>query len=244
MAYTPTTWVNRVTTLGPTNLNKLEQGVANAAAVADSAMSAGADAIPSTQKGAANGIASLDANGHVPAAQQAYYGTVPPPGPQDGDEWIFPADATAGVMWRFRYNAVSASAYKWEFVGGADWISTIVGNETSTVRATWFDLATVGPRIFVPRAGDYLFTFSITASDTLGGAQIGGGVALTPTGNGAPQTLNSPWGANQNMSVVGMFLATGLTASQEIRLRYVALGAAGTATFVNRTLTARPVRIS
>lgn len=38
MAYTPTTWVQGVTTLGPTNLNHLELGLQTAAAVADAAI--------------------------------------------------------------------------------------------------------------------------------------------------------------------------------------------------------------
>jgi len=40
MAYTPTNWVNKVTTLGPTNLNKLENGVQATATVADAALPA------------------------------------------------------------------------------------------------------------------------------------------------------------------------------------------------------------
>jgi len=44
VAYSPTNWVNRVTTLGPTNLNKLENGLQAAAAVADAALPASADA--------------------------------------------------------------------------------------------------------------------------------------------------------------------------------------------------------
>jgi hypothetical protein len=39
LAYTPTVWVEKVTTVGPTNLNKLENGVQASAAVADNAKS-------------------------------------------------------------------------------------------------------------------------------------------------------------------------------------------------------------
>lgn len=38
MAYTPTTWVEKVTKVGPTNLNHLETGLQSAAAVADAAL--------------------------------------------------------------------------------------------------------------------------------------------------------------------------------------------------------------
>jgi len=40
MAYSPTNWINKVTTLGPTNLNKLENGVQATATVADAALPA------------------------------------------------------------------------------------------------------------------------------------------------------------------------------------------------------------
>jgi hypothetical protein len=44
MGYAPTNWVNKVTTLGPTNLNHLEQGLDVAADVADAAQAAAAAA--------------------------------------------------------------------------------------------------------------------------------------------------------------------------------------------------------
>lgn len=46
MAYTPTTWVEGVTTLGPTNMNHLETGLQTAAATADSASTTATAAIP------------------------------------------------------------------------------------------------------------------------------------------------------------------------------------------------------
>lgn len=44
MAYTPTSWVNKVTTLGPTNMNHLENGLQAAASIADLAQTAAAAA--------------------------------------------------------------------------------------------------------------------------------------------------------------------------------------------------------
>jgi hypothetical protein len=57
MAYTPTTWTEGVTTLGPTNMNHIEGGIA--------AIDSGGAAA----KGSANGYASLDGTTKVPAAQ-------------------------------------------------------------------------------------------------------------------------------------------------------------------------------
>src|SRR5262245_9498436 len=92
---------------------------------------------------------------------RASYGTTPPASPADGDEWILPADATNGVMWQFRYRAASASAYKWEFIGGPPLVIYIVTTETTTTTGAWVDLTTVGPAFTAPRGGDYLFAGSV-----------------------------------------------------------------------------------
>lgn len=49
MSYPPTTWVEKVTKVGPTNLNKLELGLQAAAAVADAAVAK--PSAPSTSQG-------------------------------------------------------------------------------------------------------------------------------------------------------------------------------------------------
>ena len=68
MAYTPQTWTNGAaggTPLSAARLAVIEAGLVAAAAAADGAGSA----VPLAQKAAANGVASLDAGGLVPAAQ-------------------------------------------------------------------------------------------------------------------------------------------------------------------------------
>lgn len=62
MAYTPTPWVDGTTPVNAANLNKIETGLSAADALA-------AAAIPSAQKAAANGVASLDSGGKVPLTQ-------------------------------------------------------------------------------------------------------------------------------------------------------------------------------
>jgi hypothetical protein len=86
---------------------------------------------------------------------QAFYGSTPPGSPIDGDEWVLPVDTANGVMWKFRYNALSASAYKWEFVGGSPLISEVATQE-ATGSTTDVALTTAGPSIVIPRAGEYV----------------------------------------------------------------------------------------
>jgi hypothetical protein len=81
-------------------------------------------------------------------------GTTLPATPFDGQEYDYVADATNGVVWRFRYRAASASAHKWESVGGAAlWAE--IATAQSTGSTTYVDLTTVGPSLTVPLAGDY-----------------------------------------------------------------------------------------
>ena len=88
------------------------------------------------------------------------YSATPPASPADGDEWVLPVDATNGVMWRFRYNASSGSAYKWEFVGG---ISIQVSGDSNTLLQSLTQIGVTGyyywnnasGKVTVPRAGVY-----------------------------------------------------------------------------------------
>src|SRR5262245_3075004 len=72
--------------------------------------------IPS--QGVAGGLATLGSTGQLTATQRIAVGSTPPASPIDGDQWILPSPNGQSCVWRFRYNAGSASAYKWEFIGG------------------------------------------------------------------------------------------------------------------------------
>lgn len=89
-----------------------------------------------------------------------------PAGPVDGQEIVFVADAARGVLWHFRYRAASASIYKWEFVGGSPLYNEIVAPET-TASATYVSLATLGPTIGVPLAGDFMVGIGAGVSNTI-----------------------------------------------------------------------------
>lgn len=83
-------------------------------------------------------------------------GTTLPGAPADGDEYVYTADAAAGVEWHLKYRAGSASAYKWEFVGGSPLGAAVLTDEAITSSGAWVDTATVGPTLTLPLAGDYL----------------------------------------------------------------------------------------
>jgi hypothetical protein len=81
-------------------------------------------------------------------------GTIFPTSPADGNIFVYLADATKGVNWAFKYNAGSASTYKWEFIGGPPLFSLVATAETTT-STTYAALSTAGPSIVLPLAGDY-----------------------------------------------------------------------------------------
>lgn len=106
-----------------------------------------------------------------------------PGSPADGQEVFYVADATNGVTWHLRYRSASASTYKWEFVGGSELIAEVSASETTTSGA-YTNLATVGPEIIAPLAGDYLLGISglltpanFAGSQAFMSVQIGGAAA-------------------------------------------------------------------
>lgn len=90
------------------------------------------------------------------------YGTQLPSNPVDGQEAIL-VDSTTNptYQWRFRYNAQSTSAYKWEFVGGPPGFAQDATDASINVAVlgTWY-YPTTPVAFTMPRAGEYLVSGS------------------------------------------------------------------------------------
>ena len=164
-----------------------------------------------------------------------------PTGATDGQEIYYQADATNGVIWHLRYNAGSASAYKWEFVGGSDIVSRVETAE-GTASTTYVDLATVGPSVTVPLAGDYSIELSAILEHTTASAFMAHSVQV-----GATLATDNDWQAyhagvaNQMVSGFRWMKKTGLAASTVLTSKYRVSGATGTAR--NRGMRVRPIRV-
>lgn len=78
----------------------------------------------------------------------------PPATPIDGQLWAM--SPAAGVVWVFRYNPASASAYKWEFVGGGSLESEFAGEQLFGTSGVWNPTTAA---VTVPRAGEYDISF-------------------------------------------------------------------------------------
>lgn len=109
-------------------------------------------------------------------------GTIFPTSPADGEVFIYTADGTNGVKWAFQYDS-SQPTYKWVFVGGAP-LSSQVDTSESTTSATYAALATAGPSIIVPFAGDY----DVLTAARFSASGDGGSMSYDIGGTGAVDT--------------------------------------------------------
>lgn len=167
-----------------------------------------------------------------------------PASPVDGQECYYVADATNGVIWHLRYNAGSASAYKWEVVGGGELhAQTVTGLEAVTDGATAHDPTTVDNGIVIPLAGDFIATYGALMDAALpeGNGQILQNVynvtdaATTAIGfSNAVRSGNFTYG-----SASAKFTLT--AGGRTIRTRYTTVAGAGRRQ--SPFLTIRPVRV-
>jgi hypothetical protein len=173
------------------------------------------------------------------------YGTTLPASPVNGQEAIL-VDSTTNpaYQWRFRYNAGSSSAYKWEYVGGSDAYALVTTSE-STTSTGWIDLTTVGPRVVVPRAGDYDAEAGCDYSygSTGGFALIGIARNATVPGDPLGRAITTSVVQYPVMMIVTARV-TGVVAADDLRLRYNPYSGASVNIFAYRWLRVRPVRVS
>jgi len=105
-----------------------------------------------------------------------------PGSPVDGQQIYLLADATNGVVWHLRYRAASASAYKWEFVGGGLLQVTNSATRTGTsagISSTMAIGAVAGNTVTVPLAGDYDIDVLIVNYSTPTSVSFGANVVTT-----------------------------------------------------------------
>lgn len=76
-----------------------------------------------------------------------------PTSPAVGDRCTYKADNTNGIFWELVYDA--SGSYPWKYVGGAPLINEVDTDE-STTSTTYANLATTGPSLTTPLAGDFI----------------------------------------------------------------------------------------
>jgi len=171
--------------------------------------------------------------------------TALPGSPIDGQVIYYTADATNGVVWKLRYRSASASAYKWEYVGGNELSSIDLNSRTIlTAAVTTFATYTSAPSITAPLAGDYRVMFGAILLNGSSGntcnARIGVSVAAGAVTNYGIHNLNQTV-LNLGVSVAVNALLTGVSATNVIDVRGGSNGF--NHTFTNSYLYIRPVRV-
>jgi hypothetical protein len=91
-----------------------------------------------------------------------------PSSPVDGQECYYVVDATNGVVWHLKYRAGSASAHKWELVGGSPLLVLTTAVATAAAANTTYNLST--SLVTIPLAGDYLVSAAGQGTGSTAGA--------------------------------------------------------------------------
>ena len=144
-----------------------------------------------------------------------------------------------GITWHLRYRAGSASTYKWEFVGGSAITQEIAAEQAATWE-TYKDLATVGPSVTAPLAGDYDVDMRCRAVNN------GGELAVfsLKIGAEAPGTFIAAAGGvgTAYNSLSRAAFITGITVSAVLKMQYRGTSAAE-CKFMERTMAVLPLRV-
>ena len=178
-----------------------------------------------------------------PAGTAAYVTTLPA-SPVDGQEVCYGADPAGGVIWRLRYRAASASAYKWEFVGGAALFAEDFAAVGPVTSSSYIDMGNAFP-VTVPLAGDYQVAWGARMAGATATAVISAAIKVGAAATVDANALDAqPAGAN--------YYAAGQS-SRSKRINAVAAAAVlkmqhkvnvGSMTVAQRWLEATPIRVA
>lgn len=158
-----------------------------------------------------------------------------PAQPFDGQEFAF--RLSGGGVWYFKYNAATGF---WDFMGGPPLYSEVAVAQ-ATASLTYVALATAGPSIALPFAGDYDVdmgnrSFNSAGSQCLMSYDIGGTDAVD-----ADAVFTTEGAGARNWMGMRRRRKTGLTVVT-LTAKYRATG--GTANFDHRWMSVLPVRVS
>lgn len=160
---------------------------------------------------------------------------------RDGDVIEYVADATDGIVWRFRYRQASAHAYKWERVGGGFLSKTVSAAEGKT-GGSYGNLATVGPTVTVPLPGEYVVLLGSdvgvnNTTNTYGAMSFD--IGATPAVDADALKGNTFHSSSFMRRLVKTFAAAGTA----LVAKYKSFDGVTTVTWTHRMIAIRPVRV-
>lgn len=162
------------------------------------------------------------------------------PTPHYGDRCTFIADNTNGVFWDLMYDG--SGSYPWKKVGGPPLTNEVDTQQSKSGAATTYgDLATTGPDVTTPLAGDYIVEHGCHEYSNSAGYY--GYMSYAVGGTGAADA-DATFMAGSTWAVCSRKrLKTAIAASTLIRCKYRQGTASQTVNFTNRWLSLDPVRV-
>lgn len=166
-----------------------------------------------------------------------------PGSPTPGQEVFYVSETTFRGLWHLKYDDTEDETHKWKYVGGPPLYAEVTTDQ-STASGTYAALATAGPSIALPLAGDYMVTTGFLGYNNTAGAwfnkmsyDIGGTAAVdadavSVAGDNATAIQDS---ASRTRRKTGLSAVT-LTAKYRV--------SGGTGNFLERWMSVLPVRVS
>jgi hypothetical protein len=163
--------------------------------------------------------------------------------PVDGQEVYLQVDAANGIVWHLRYNAASASAYKWEYLGGPPLYSET--RAQALCGATYAASGDPLPNITLPSlAGDYEIHFGSNAYSLHTAVQsVYHGIALSATEADDAAAIISQCAANGGPGRVNAARKWRITLPAGTQCRTRIRAPSGNAYVSDRWLAVTPVRV-
>jgi hypothetical protein len=174
------------------------------------------------------------------ASTAAGYGTSLPASPVDGQEHVL-VDSVSNptYQWRFRYNAGSSSAYKWEYIGGTPRAAE-VNTQVLVSSSTFVDPSdTAGPSFTIPRSGEYLADYG--SLHVVAGGNDSGFVTIKLGAAAAADTEAVSGAANNSNDAAWATIKRTAVAGDVWKLMY---RCTGSVYFARRRLFVVPVRVA
>ena len=150
--------------------------------------------------------------------------------------------ATAGAVWHLRYRAAGGT-YKWEFVGGGRTAHSIDTAEARATAGAFGDVATVGPSLVVPLAGEYDVLYGCRSNADNANRNLAVEIAKNGTQvEFAYVAANDSGTDGASGASANVVVQLTLAASDALKLRYYT-GTSLTPSFSNRRIRLTPVRV-
>jgi hypothetical protein len=169
-----------------------------------------------------------------------------PGSPIDGQIIYYEANATDGIIWQLRYRSASASAYKWEFIGGSPLYKQFLYDGIASSGASYASFSTP-VTVTTPLAGDYVYKFGAGGAgpnagyDIFIGLSIGGATPSIGAGTSI-YNYNAATGAqHMRWSTVLEYKKTGVSALTTAETKYLHNAANGN--IANPYVSVIPVRV-